>query len=165
MLQLSDVFGSEREGIPKMLENTDRTIGPKFSHLDANLLQILKKGLTCSACCWRREGPRQPGRRTRSWCRSRGSWRWSGNESVIESYFSACFYFTDESNVVQRISLYCINSMAMSPQLCKGRYYTFARNFFNRFLPKRFFLKLRTISYFGWKWDTTGGTGWPLSSS
>ena len=35
MLQLSDVFGSEREGIPKMLENTDRTIGPKFSHLDS----------------------------------------------------------------------------------------------------------------------------------
>ena len=30
MLQLSDVFGSEREGIPKMLENTDRTIGPKL---------------------------------------------------------------------------------------------------------------------------------------
>ena len=43
MLQLSDVFGSEREGIPKMLEATDRTIGPKFSHLDANLLHILKK--------------------------------------------------------------------------------------------------------------------------
>ena len=29
MLQLSDVFGSEREGIPKMLENTDRTIGSR----------------------------------------------------------------------------------------------------------------------------------------
>ena len=103
-----------------MLENSDRTIGPKFSHLDANLLHILKKrfDLFRLLLASRGSSAAREADEIMMQIKRKLEMIWQRvSDRILFLSNSACLYFTGEFNVVQRISLYCINSMAMSPRL------------------------------------------------